>query len=87
MKLFRTFPVAMKSRLASLFLLLVLFGGAFAGVRDVGVQEEIPTRLNGYEKTPEYSEWGHLIEVQYPYPGNRFDVQRVDGQRWGWRGE
>ncbi|MEB3369486.1 arabinosyltransferase domain-containing protein [Saccharopolyspora mangrovi] len=62
-------------------------GGAFAGVRDVGVQEEIPTRLNGYEKTPEYSEWGHLIEVQYPYPGNRFDVQRVEGPRWGWRGE
>ncbi|MBQ0928673.1 arabinosyltransferase domain-containing protein [Saccharopolyspora endophytica] len=62
-------------------------GGAFAGVRDVGVQEEIPTRLNGYEKTPEYSEWGHLIEVQYPYPGNRFDVQRVEAPRWGWRGE
>jgi hypothetical protein len=59
----------------------------FAGVRDVGVQEEIPTRLNGYEKTPEYSEWGHLIEVQYPYPGNRFDVQRVEAPRWGWRGE
>jgi hypothetical protein len=62
-------------------------GGVFAGVRDVGVQEEIPTRLNGYEKTPEYSEWGHLIEVQYPYPGNRFDVQRVEAPRWGWRGE
>lgn len=62
-------------------------GGTFAGVRDVGVQEEIPTRLNGYEKTPEYSEWGHLIEVQYPYPGNRFDVQRVEAPRWGWRGE
>ncbi|RRO15153.1 indolylacetylinositol arabinosyltransferase [Saccharopolyspora rhizosphaerae] len=62
-------------------------GGAFAGVRDVGVQEEIPTRLNGYEKTPEYSEWGHLFEVQYPYPGNRFDVQRVEATRWGWRGE
>ncbi|WP_093423191.1 arabinosyltransferase domain-containing protein [Saccharopolyspora flava] len=62
-------------------------GGSFAGVRDVGVQNEIPTRLKGDEKTPEYSEWGHLIEVQYPYPGNRFDVQRVDEPRWGWRGE
>ena len=62
-------------------------GGAFAGVRDVGAQEEIPTRLNGYEKTPEYSEWGHLIQVQYPYPGNRFDVHRVQAPRWGWRGE
>jgi hypothetical protein len=32
MKLFRTVPRAMRTRLASLFLLLVLVGGAFAGV-------------------------------------------------------
>ncbi|MER7079198.1 arabinosyltransferase C [Saccharopolyspora kobensis] len=62
-------------------------GGVFAGVREVGHQKEVPTRPLGVEKTPEYSEWGHLIEVHYPMPGNEYDVQRVPVPRWGWRGE
>ncbi|MGP4018480.1 arabinosyltransferase domain-containing protein [Saccharopolyspora sp. 5N708] len=62
-------------------------GGTFAGMAEVGTQKEIPTRLLGVEKTPEYAEWGHLIQMDYPIPGNQFDVQSVPFPRWGWRGE
>ncbi|MCI2418679.1 arabinosyltransferase domain-containing protein [Saccharopolyspora sp. K220] len=62
-------------------------GGTFAGVSEVGTREEIPTRLLGVEKTPDYADWGHLIVVDYPLPGNDFDVQSVPFPRWGWRGE
>ncbi|WP_229679976.1 arabinosyltransferase domain-containing protein [Saccharopolyspora thermophila] len=62
-------------------------GGTFAGVAEVGTQEEVPTRLVGAERTPDYAEWGHLIAVRYPLPGNRFDVRSVSVPRWGWRGE
>ncbi|MFC7342419.1 arabinosyltransferase domain-containing protein [Saccharopolyspora griseoalba] len=62
-------------------------GGSFAGVREVGVQREIPTRLLGARETPRSAEWGHLIEVRYPFPDGRFDVQREPVRRWGWRGE
>ncbi|MDA3628685.1 arabinosyltransferase domain-containing protein [Saccharopolyspora sp. WRP15-2] len=62
-------------------------GGSFAGVGEVGNRKEVPTRLLGVEKTPEYAEWGHLIEVDYPMPGNEYDVRGVPVPRWGWRGE
>lgn len=62
-------------------------GGTFAGVRDLGQWRELPTQLRGVDRTPEYPEWGHLIEVEYPYSGNLFDVQRVSVPRWGWKGE
>ncbi|KAA5836399.1 indolylacetylinositol arabinosyltransferase [Saccharopolyspora hirsuta] len=62
-------------------------GGSFAGAWEVGHRKEVPTRLLGVEKTPEYAEWGHLIEVDYPMPGNEYDVRSVPVPRWGWRGE
>ena len=62
-------------------------GGSFAAAREVGTQHEIPTRLIGARETPENAEWGHLIEVRYPFPNGRFDVQRDPVRRWGWRGE
>jgi arabinosyltransferase C len=62
-------------------------GGTFAGVWEVGTRKEVPTRQLGVEKTPDYAEWGHVIEVDYPMPGNDFDVQSVPVPRWGWRGE
>ncbi|MGW1682067.1 arabinosyltransferase domain-containing protein [Saccharopolyspora sp. NPDC002376] len=62
-------------------------GGSFAGVWEVGNRNEVPTRLLGVEKTSEYAEWGHLIEVDYPMPGNEYDVRGVPVTRWGWRGE
>ncbi len=62
-------------------------GGSFAGVSDLGSQEEIPTRLLGVEDKPEYAEWGRLVAVNYPLPGNGFDVTDVPVSRWGWQGE
>ncbi|QUG99549.1 arabinosyltransferase domain-containing protein [Saccharopolyspora erythraea] len=64
-----------------------VIGGSFAGVREVGHQKEVPTRLLGVDHAPQYAEWGHLIEVDYPLSGNGFDVQSVPVSRWGWRGE
>lgn len=63
------------------------FGGTFAGARETGTWEEMPTRRVGAGQTHDHAEWGHLIEVDYPMPGNHFDVQSVPVPRWGWRGE
>jgi arabinosyltransferase C len=62
-------------------------GGSFAGVPEVGTQDEIPTRLLGVEDKPEYAEWGHLVAVNYPAKGNGYDVHSVPVARWGWTGE
>ncbi|MER7010593.1 arabinosyltransferase domain-containing protein [Saccharopolyspora sp. NPDC000359] len=62
-------------------------GGTFAAVNEVGHRKEVPTRLLGVEKAPDYPEWGHLIEVDYSMPGNEYDVRSVPAPRWGWRGE
>ncbi len=62
-------------------------GGTFAGVREIGAEREVPTRLLGAEKTPDYAEWGHLIAMDYPLPGNDLDARSVPVSRWGWRGE
>ncbi|GAA2820252.1 arabinosyltransferase domain-containing protein [Saccharopolyspora taberi] len=64
-----------------------VIGGSFAGVREIGRRTEVPTRLLGVVDQPQYAEWGHLIEVDYPLPGNGFDVRSVPVSRWGWRGE
>ncbi|GAB3286001.1 arabinosyltransferase domain-containing protein [Parasphingorhabdus pacifica] len=62
-------------------------GGSFAGVREVGHQREVPTRLLGTENTPPHTEWGHLIAVDYPLRGDGYDVRTEPVARWGWRGE
>ncbi|WP_338602394.1 arabinosyltransferase domain-containing protein [Saccharopolyspora sp. SCSIO 74807] len=62
-------------------------GGAFAGIRQVGRETTMATRLLGAEDEPLHQDWGSLVQVDYPMRRDAYDTATSSQRRWGWEGD
>ncbi|MBB5072873.1 arabinosyltransferase C [Saccharopolyspora gloriosae] len=62
-------------------------GGSFAGIREVGVEGTVATRLLGAQRRPQDADWGELVRVAYPMRRDAYDTATSTERRWGWEGD
>ncbi|MET0190053.1 MAG: arabinosyltransferase C-terminal domain-containing protein, partial [Pseudonocardia sediminis] len=62
-------------------------GGSFGPMSVIGTESVVPTRLEGSQTRPAYSDWGSLVRVTYPIARDAYDTAGTRVWRWGWEGD